>query len=373
MLQTFAEFAPDMRREGWAVLPSTGKAPLKKGFNTWKRAPGISSVERWAKCEPDADIVIVAGLCETGRGKRGVIVVDPDDEDAIGRADEIFGETPGKVRTRRGAHRYFDGAGINLGKLANLRDRGLNIDIKHGQRGAGIVAAPPSPHEKDRSFRYAYEGCDETVIRHLPPFPVQALQRFLEKHPSLKKAAENTAKPATDLKLRDSARKQGLNDYLVSQVCFCTSFDELLDVAHTWNRNLSEHGYEPLEDAIVVSRANTVWGHHLEGRFEPMLGRDGVAKTKLSEIDLLLGLNPKYAGDANMLLTKLKIEHSARCRRGESFPVCVKAMARDNVLSGWTRERYQNAKDLLLTAGLLKCVSEFRITDRGRDAALYTL
>ena len=210
MLQTFAEYGPEMRRAGWAVLPSAGKSPIRKGFNTWKAAPGPDIVSRWAKQDPAADIVYVPGLCQTGRGKRGVIVVDPDDDQAIEQAEEIFGPTPGKVRTRRGAHRLFDRAGIDLGNLTSLRPYGLNIDLKHGQRGAGIAAAPPSPHEKDRSFRYAWDSCDHTVIRDLPPFPIQALQKFLDKSPTPTKASG----PGDEPRLRRDSRKLGINDFL---------------------------------------------------------------------------------------------------------------------------------------------------------------
>ena len=368
MFRTFADYAPAMRREGWAVLPSAGKSPIRSGFNSWRKAPSVAVISQWAERDPDADIVYVAGLCETGRNNRGIIVVDADDADAIGQAEEIFGETPGKVRTRRGQHRLFDGHGIDLGKLTGLRKLGLNIDIKHGKNGAGIVAAPPSAHEKDRTFHYAWEDCDETVIRHLPPFPLRKLKSLLEKHEPATQKAE------LGRRLRDDSRKQGLNDYGVRQVSFCADWDEFLDVCRTWNENLANHyALEPLEDEIVISRASVVWQHHLEGRFVPMIGKGRVAKTKADEVDTLLALNPKHAGDALLLLTKLKIWHAARCRRDETFPVCVKAMASDDVLPGWTRERYQNAKELLLEAGLLKCISEFRNTRDGRDAALYSL
>ena len=362
--QTFADHAPAMRRAGWAVLPAVGKSPRVNGFNKWGGAPSIDTVLSWAKRQPNADIIYVPGLCQTPKGK-GIVVVDSDDEDAIGQAEELFGKTPAKVRTRRGAHRIFEAAGLDLGKVTSLRPYGLNIDIKHGQEGAGIVVGPPSAHEKDRSIRYAWDDCDETVLKHLPPFPMQALQRILEKKPA------DTPAPAR--MLRDGSRKQGVNDYLVSRVCHCADFDELLDVARTWNENLRDHGYEPMEDAILIRRARVVWQQHEQGRFLPMIGQGGVAKTTRSEMDVLLALNPKIAGDALLLLARLKIEHSARCARGKSFALDVRAMARDNVIAGWSRDRYQNAKDLLLGAKSLKCVSEFRMTRDGRDAARYTL
>ena len=105
MLHTFADHAPRMQAAGWAVLPAAGKSPIRKGFNTWRFRPSAKIIDKWAKEAPDADIVYVPGLCATKLGKRSLIVVDPDDAEAIGQAEELFGDTPGKVRTRRGAHR----------------------------------------------------------------------------------------------------------------------------------------------------------------------------------------------------------------------------------------------------------------------------
>ena len=362
MLHTFADHAPRMQAAGWAVLPAAGKSPIRKGFNTWRFRPSAKIIDKWAKEAPDADIVYVPGLCATKLGKRSLIVVDPDDAEAIGQAEELFGDTPGKVRSRRGAHRLYDGAGLDLGNVTSLRPYGFNIDLKHGQRGAGIVVGPPSAHDKDRSFRYAWDGCDETVIRDLPPFPIDKLKALLDKQ-----------QPAPAKELRDGSRKQECNRYLVSRVCYCADFDELLDVARTWNEDLRDHGYEPLEDTILIRRARVVWQHHQQGRFVPMLKQGGIARSPDDEIDTLARLNPKIAGDAHMLIARLRIKHSARCKRGGTFAICAPAMERDQVILGWTRARYENARDLLLAAQLLKCVSPFHTIRGVHHAAQYTL
>src|SRR5208337_3363429 len=75
----------------------------------------------------------------------------------------------------------------------------------------------------------------------------------------------------------------------------------------------------------------------------------------------VFSLNPKTASYAHTLLTRLKMEHSARCARGETFAICPKAMERDQVLPGWTRERYEKARDLLLEARLIKRVRPFQV------------
>jgi len=73
--------------------------------------------------------------------------------------------------------------------------------------------------------------------------------------------------------------RRGSNDYLVSRVCHCADFDELLDVARTWNEELLDHGYEPLEDTILIRRARVVWQHHQQGRFVPMVKGDDAFST----------------------------------------------------------------------------------------------
>jgi hypothetical protein len=362
-MQTFADNAPRLHAAGWAVLAARGKSPVIKYFNKMKFRPGAKTVTDWAQEKPDADIVIVPGLCCTGQGRKGIIAVDPDNETAIGQAIEFFGDTPGKHRTRRGRHHLYDGDGIDLGKVTGLREIGFEIDIKHGKNGSGILAAPPSRHEKDPSFRYAYEDCDETVVRHLPPFPVAKLKALLEKH------APKASAVVAEIR-RDHSRKQSINDYLIPHVFRVASEEELLDIARTWNASLKEQGYEPLPDHVLVRRARVVWQQR--DRFVPMIGQGGVARMTRNEMDALLALNPKTAGDALLLLSRLKIEHSARCARGEAFALDVNAMTRGNFIAGWTRERYQNAKDLLLEAKLLKYLSKFRMTRNGRDAARYT-
>jgi hypothetical protein len=223
------------------VLAARGKSPVIKHFNKMKFRPGAKTIADWSQEKPDADIVIVPGLCCTGQGRKSIIAVDPDNETAIGQAIEFFGETPGKVRTRRGRHHLYDGFGIDLGTLRGLREIGFEIDIKHGQGQNGILAAPPSVHEKDPSFRYAYEGCDETVIRHLPPFPVAKLRALFDKH-----------RPAPAKELRDGSRGQTINADLIPRVFQCASFDEFLDVARDWNETVPrQHGKEPLPDSRV--------------------------------------------------------------------------------------------------------------------------
>ena len=372
MAEVFAEHALELCRAGFAVIPAKGKAPIMRGFDRWSVRPSERTVSNWAEKNPDADIVFVAGLCETGKGRRGVIVVDSDDENAIGQSEELFGQTPLKSRTFRGEHLYFGDDGIGLGKIASLRPYGINIDLKHGQHGAAIIAAPPSAHEKDPAFHYAWENCGPDAIRDLPPFPHKVLQGFLDKRAKSKSLSANLESRQVDYseEFRGGSRNLTLNDYLVSQVKFCDIFNELLDVARSWNDNLPKAGRKLLDDDKVIKWANTVWKQR--ENFQPMLGRGGVARVPRDETDRLLQADPKHAGDALLLLARLRMDHTARVSRGKAFVLSERAMHAANSIPGWKLDAYRHSKRLLLQAGLLTCVSEFRNTKVGRCAAQFT-
>ena len=358
-MPTFADFAPAMRREGWAVLPANGKSPIRDSFNKWTRAPGAAAVERWALKDADASIVYVPGLCSTGKGKRGIVVVDCDDADAIERADETFGPTPGKVRTRRGAHRLYDGAGLDLGNVSSLRSFGLNADIKHGQRGAGIAVAPPSQHEKEPGFRYAWDGCDATVLHDLPPFPIQALRRIL--------GSGTTKTPKGAGGFREGSRGLWLNDQLVRHAWACDDFNELLDKAQQINGELPRIGHEILDAREVISRTKQVWKDLKAGKIERRVGRRAACQSDADE-GRFFGSFPN-GSDAYLLLMMLRAEHDARCKRGETFILATAAMARSGIFAAWGPRRYGHARDLLLHEGFIREVSHAR----PRQAAEYTL
>src|SRR5215470_609261 len=142
----FASKAPPMRRAGFAVLPARGKEPIRKGYRSWRTAPGPEAVAKWAEKDPDADIVYVPGLSRAKPGGSGIVVLDADDELACEEVVKMFGDTPGKVRTRRGRHFQYRDTGFHFGKLSSLKAFGINADVKHGN---SIVVAPWSRHEKD--------------------------------------------------------------------------------------------------------------------------------------------------------------------------------------------------------------------------------
>ena len=368
----FADNAIDLRRAGFAVLPANGKRPLLNNFNNWRFPPGETAVAAWAERNPDADIAYIPGLT----GKRGgdpIIVLDGDDRRACDEIVERFGDTPGKIRTRRGGHFLYDSGGADLGKLTSLRSYGLNVDLKHGN---SIAILPPSRHAEDRAFRYAFDGCDETVLRDLPVFKMDSLQAILDrKEPILKfsRQCNYTAPPpaAPPPLLFNNSRGLGLNRFLCSQAWACETFDDLLDCAHTFNMNLESIGEDPLDDDEICKRTAAVWNDLKAGKLQRWHASRTVARTDADEIKDICARG-KNGGDAVALLMLLRAEHQARILRGETFALNTQAMAEQGTLD-WTVERFRNAIKLLLEADYIRIVSKGKNTRGGRKATQYTL
>lgn len=349
----FGDHAEHMASLGLAVVPlGRDRKPKVSGFNRWSHPPTVRTVAHWAHKYRDANIGILPGLS-------GVCVADVDSADQVGEVENLFGQTPLRVTTKRGVHLYYAETQERL--PGTLRKSGLDVDLKFG---SSIVIAPPSVHESGHIYRL--EGVDWSARCELPKPNIERLRGLLEG-----KISTRVADGVREM--RDGSRRQWLNDRLCRQVGYCDTFDELLDVTRTLNMDLSKLGHQPLEDAVVFARAQKVWRDRQDGKIEPMLGGTGIAQLEESEIAALTRLDSKGAGDAFMLLAKLRIAHSARCRRNETFCITPQSMERDEVIPGWPWKRYMRARDLLIQANLVEKVSRFKSTRYGRIPAQYRL
>jgi hypothetical protein len=276
------------------------------------------------------------------------------------------------VRTRRGRHYLYGDPRFDFGKVSSLKAFGVNADVKHGN---SIVVASWSRHEEDRAFVYTWEGCDETVIRELPPFDRAALQRLIENATSRRvDRSPARAEGHVGSILRDGSRKLELNDRLVSIVWSVSSEEELLEGAFEINEKIGQEDPRgPLVVDEVMETARTVWRDREIGKIEQWIGVKGKSKRRRIEFDLLNRIDPKAAPLAWVLLERLRDEHSVRCHRGETFALDVKAMARAQTIPRWSWRQYDRARKLLLRAGLIEMVSVFTQTADGRVAAQYRL
>jgi hypothetical protein len=351
----FAEHARQMRKHGLAVLPvGRDKIPSVSGFAKWSRPPTEATIAKWIKQYPADNVAIVPGLSN-------VLVADVDDLDDVPLLEDLLGPTPVRVSTGRGAHLYYRDPRQRL--PTNLRTFGLNADLKTGN---SIVVAPPSIHQNGR--RYAlHGGASWADLADLPVLDLDALRSLIERdRPPCITGSDGR-------EMRDGSRRQWLNDRLCRHVSFCETFQELLDAAITENQGLAERGLMPLEDDVVIQRAEKVWADAQDGRLEAWVGREGVARARDSELQDLARLSAVHGADAFMLLMHLRLKHAARCRRGETFAITPKAMARHQTIPGWSARRYTHGRDLLLQARLVEKVAEFQNSRHGRKAAQYRL
>ena len=300
----FGDHARQMADNGLAVIPlGRDRKPKVDGFDRWSRPPSKRTIAKWADKHAEANIGIIPGLS-------GAWIADVDTNEDVDAVEELLGPTPLHVETNRGRHLYYHKPCERV--PGNLRKYGLNVDFKAGN---SVVIAPPSIHESGHIYRL--EAADWSALGALPRPNVEQLRQFL------KRQSKQTV-AATKRDMRDGSRKQWLNDYLCRHAAWCDSFSDLLDVARTANMELANRGYEPLDDAIVMERAKKVWSDFEDGQIERWMGKRGVSKARRSDIDELARLDPKHASDAFMLLQILKIEHSARCRRNETFCITPK-------------------------------------------------
>jgi len=337
---------------GMAVLPiSRGdKRPLVASFNRWTQRPGRDRLDKWREKFPEANVGYVPGLT----GRDGVVVIDDDGGAAAGIID-LFGKTPGMVTTRRGNH-YLYRAPKGLERF-NLKKFGINADVK---MGGDIVVAPGSVHASGHV--YAWDGCDARVMSSLPALDLR----------NLKDLIAGSKKAKSDF--RDDSRGQGLNDYLCGQVAWVDSIEELIDVARTWNlEHLPKIGRQPLEDTEVLARAGVVFRDFEAGQLERWHGKRSRVVTGLDEFDRLSSFGADGSKLALPLLMKLRGEHSARTKRGETFSLNQMAMVRDQTIPGWSRYDYEKARTILLKAGFIEMVSEFKMTKDGRQGAQFRL
>lgn len=375
-----------LKRAGLAVMPAKGKKPIRTGFNEWKHAPGMKAVEKWAETNPDDNIVYVPGLSRSKRNPNGLVIVDADNATEVERAEQVFGKTPAMIDTSRGRHFIYKAPEGSLGKIGSLRKAGFEIDIKHGQKGAGIAVAPPSINDKTGFVYGWHEGSGIEALGDLPTFDARKLQVLIDRQSkTLRNETETAPAPGMGTKgtartlgkvfpnlFRDGSRKLGLNDHLCAHASFIEDFNACLDVAQTWNDNLAdEYAIERLPDDEVVEVCTAVMADIEKGKLVRMHRQRATSRTDADEVRQMAAMFSN--GDsALMLLMLFRAEHDARMTRNETFVINVEGMVKKQVLGNWSARKYREARDTLLAVGLIECVrpaayrraAEYRLTER---------
>ena len=325
----FSMSAIELRNYGLAPLPvggDKGKKPLIHSFTRFNRKPSEATIASWCDKWPSANVAINTELSR-------VTIVDIDDPSLLERMLQRFGNTPLITTTPSGGfHLWYRGNGES--SVTRLDE--LLVDIK--ARGS-IVVVPPSirPAGPHAGKEYGFLRGDWRDLAHLPNVNPEGL----------KKGSVERSGAATILR---GQRNDRLFRHLLEHVRHCDTEADLLDIGNTWNFNVVS---EPLPEAEIAKTVASAWKINTENR--NWVGGAGVCQISSELMEGLMNFSPKHGGDALALYLKLKKEHAARDKRGEPFPVCPEAMARDCVFP-WSKYQFTEALRVLRKYPLLELV-----------------
>jgi len=100
----------------------------------------------------------------------------------------------------------------------------------------------------------------------------------------------------------------------------------------------------------VMETVRAVWRDYKIGKIEKWAGVESKDKRRRVKFEVLASIDSNAAPLAYVLMDRLRDEHSARCRRGETFALTVRSMAAAQVIPGWGWHKYDRACKLLLRA-----------------------
>ncbi len=362
----FADNGLTISKHDLSVMPLIGKVPAISGFNRWRAGPTEQTVRKWAERYPDLNIGI--------HTRSSVLaILDGDDAATFARIMECVGDTPLRTLTRRGGHSYFRLSRDS--KTRNLRQFGINGDLK-GPAQNDYVVAPPSAHPEDREFRYALDkGCDWTARYHLPTLTNAAIDNLVEHLAGSHQKADRIRQEFSGARRRsrmngpipEGERANTLKDRLCREVAHCDDFRSLLDCAYTINDDC----VSSLGENEIIRVAGRIWSDYQDGKLGHWRGRAGRAQTTLSEIHAF-SVHGSTGAFGHMLLEVLKINHMARVQRGGLFAIYAEGMAQAQVIPGWNRDNYRRATKALVETGAIRFVKWGKIDNMKSDGKLYT-
>lgn len=343
----FAAHAGEYARHGLRAFPVGGPDGKRPLVRSWQKA-GSDSWRRWRELRrfANANIGIVDGT------PGGISRVDVDSPEPSVLADAIrrFGDSPVKVSTPSGGtHLWFR---FN-GERRTLRLDGTPVDIL-GLGGYGV--APPSLRPGGGAYRFLEGGLAD--LDRLPRIKAGALPTPANDAPDMPVAPppSRMAKP-----WREMGDHDGRNTTL-----FCRTLrllKEIPTVDGAIEAALRENGRfgVPLDVNEAMRAINGAVRKHAAG--DNWVGQG--ARLMLTTATL-----ESFSGDSDALMLDCVIR-SRHAGRPEPFVLVAKAMARDNVIPGWTPRRYKIATGQLVVRGRIR-----RIHTGGRrkgDPHLYVL
>ncbi len=329
----FCSDAFQLNKRGMIVLPIEpgGKKPVVQKWNKWETQKE-QSVLAFAQQFREANLALICGAS-------GLTVIDLDDPTLLEYAIERFGDTPLQVATPRGGvHLYYRNNGE--GCPAHIRkNEHLQIDV----RGTGgYVLAPPSV-VSGKAYRISKGSWD--CLGQLPFLRENALkpQSTSPNSPIGEDEKENTGKKPISKMVEADGRNAKLFDLAREKAATIEAFDEFKDWAQTQNNQFAQ----PMSPTEVGKIVRSVWNYKEEGTLT--LSNKPFVRITHEELDAL-------GSNAMHLLMVLRRNHSPRQKRGEHFAIACQAMAKKNVIRGWTPYRFTQARDELIANNIIQCV-----------------
>ena len=323
----FGRTAFDLCAVGLSPTPTSGadgKKPLLRGYNKIRITP--ANVAEYQKKFGAANIALVTGLS-------GINVLDIDEPDLLPQMRRRFGDSPLIVKTAgRGGFQIYYRSNQHV-RLTDLRyTEGLPVEIK---AAGSIVIAPPSHNPKTgRNYEFVEGDFSVETLRQLPKMHVEAIY--------------GTTSAARHRRICEGHRNKWLFSACMREAIHCDTFDAVLDVARTRNDECDP----VLDDAEVVKVATSAWGYTEKG--SNFTGGKGAVILFREEIE---DLCKRYPGDPFFFSLRLRLEHSARVERGETFALSTPGMEQAGTFDGWSRQNLRTAIKNAIRDGFLKKVS----------------
>lgn len=249
------------------------------------------------------------------RAKITIVDVDTPDERVLADALTRHGPTPIVVRTQGGNWQAWYRNGGERRRIRPFPE--LPIDIL----GNGYVVAPPSAGAKG-SYSIVQGTLDD--LARLP---------IIQGGPANENRPDHAGRY-----IAEGRRNDALFRHCMREAHHCEDFDQLLDLAVTFNENCTP----PLPPEIVTKTARSAWSYTVRG--DNWFGGAEIVAIPHDVVDHLATTDPH----AYALLSILKRHH-----RGRDQFVVASGLA---TAMEWDGRRFLKARRSLEACGLIRCI-----------------
>lgn len=307
---TFSQWQPAYAARGIPTFPviARDKKPAVKNY----LKVGLAGSRELSTRFGDRDAL---GFALGLTSKITVLDIDSNDERVLSDALSRHGPTPVIVRSGSGNYQAWY---RHAGERRRIRPRrDIPVDIL----GKGYVVAPPSQGAK-RRYTFIQGKLDD--VDHLPV--IAGLDGV-------------NAKEASDGAIRFGERNDRLFEHCMRHAPHCDEFDQLIDVAMTFNAEC----LPPQSDAEVMKTVNSAWGY--QERNDNWFGSHGM-------ISIPRDLRPKLDPYEAYLYLTLRDAHAGW---RETFAIAIHSFSK---ALGWDSRRLTKARNGLIAKRIIELVHQ---------------